>query len=74
MEQNDTNAQTEPQIDPRRAAADNAEVIPSMEEMLKEAERKAQEHYDAWMYAKAEGENIRRRANRRHEQGSEICR
>lgn len=61
MEQNDTNAQTEPQIDPRRAAADNAEVIPSMEEMLKEAERKAQEHYDAWMYAKAEGENIRRR-------------
>jgi molecular chaperone GrpE len=30
--------------------------------MLQEAERKAQEHYDAWMYAKAEGENIRRRA------------
>ncbi len=39
-----------------------AEVMPSMEEMLKESERKAQEHYDAWMYAKAEGENIRRRA------------
>jgi len=36
--------------------------MPSLEEMLKEAERKAQEHYDAWMYAKAEGENIRRRA------------
>ncbi len=36
--------------------------IPSLEEMLQEAERKAQEHYDAWMYAKAEGENIRRRA------------
>ncbi|MFA7300650.1 MAG: nucleotide exchange factor GrpE, partial [Sideroxydans sp.] len=36
--------------------------IPSMEEMLQEAERRAQEHYDAWMYAKAEGENIRRRA------------
>jgi molecular chaperone GrpE len=33
-----------------------------MEEMLQEAERRAQEHYDAWMYAKAEGENIRRRA------------
>ena len=33
-----------------------------MEEMLKQAELKAQEHYDAWMYAKAEGENIRRRA------------
>ncbi len=38
-----------------------AEAIPSLEEMLKAAELKAQEHYDAWMYAKAEGENIRRR-------------
>jgi len=38
------------------------EVMPSTEEMLKLAELKAQEHYDAWMYAKAEGENIRRRA------------
>jgi molecular chaperone GrpE len=38
------------------------EVMPSMEEMLKQAELKSQEHYDAWMYAKAEGENIRRRA------------
>ncbi|MDO9102820.1 MAG: nucleotide exchange factor GrpE [Candidatus Nitrotoga sp.] len=38
------------------------EVMPSIEEMLQQAERKAQEHYDAWMYAKAEGENIRRRA------------
>ncbi len=36
--------------------------MPSLEEMLKEAELKAREHYDAWMYAKAEGENIRRRA------------
>jgi len=38
------------------------EVMPSVEEMLQLAERKAQEHYDAWMYAKAESENIRRRA------------
>lgn len=38
------------------------EVMPSLEEMLKQAELKAKEHYDAWMYAKAEGENIRRRA------------
>lgn len=37
-------------------------VMPSPEEMIKQAELKAQEHYDAWMYAKAEGENIRRRA------------
>jgi molecular chaperone GrpE len=40
----------------------NPEVMPSIEEMLQQAERKGQEHYDAWMYAKAEGENIRRRA------------
>lgn len=38
------------------------EIMPSMEEMLQQAELKAKEHYDAWMYAKAEGENIRRRA------------
>jgi molecular chaperone GrpE len=38
------------------------EVMPSLEELLREAERKAQEHYDAWMYAKAETENIRRRS------------
>lgn len=44
-------------------ADNNVEVMPSLEEMLQEAERKAQEHYDAWMYAKAEGENIRRRAH-----------
>lgn len=66
MEQNDTNPQAEtqspPQAEPQASTASTAEVMPSMEEMLKEAERKAQEHYDAWMYAKAEGENIRRRA------------
>lgn len=39
-----------------------SETMPSTEELLKVAELKAQEHYDAWMYAKAEAENIRRRA------------
>ncbi len=43
-------------------ASATADATPSLEEQLKAAERKAQEHYDAWMYAKAEGENIRRRA------------
>lgn len=38
------------------------ESTPSLADLLKAAELKAQEHYDAWMYAKAEGENIRRRA------------
>lgn len=40
-----------------------SEVMPNTEELLQVAERKAQEHYDAWMYAKAESENIRRRAS-----------
>jgi molecular chaperone GrpE len=39
-----------------------AEIEPGLEDMLQAAELKAQEHYDAWMYAKAEAENIRRRA------------
>ena len=38
------------------------EVMPSLEEMLKTAELKAQEHHDAWLRAKAETENVRRRA------------
>lgn len=56
MEQNQAN--------PTEAAAEvtPGEVMPSLEELLQAAERKAQEHYDAWMYAKAESENIRRRA------------
>ena len=39
-----------------------AEVMPSVEDLLKAAELKAAEHHDAWLRAKAEGENIRRRA------------
>ena len=64
MEQNETTPQIQQQQVTAGAepAAETPEVMPSLEGMLKEAERKAQEHYDAWMYAKAEGENIRRRA------------
>lgn len=35
---------------------------PSLEHLLKEAEIRAAEHHDAWMRAKAETENIRKRA------------
>jgi len=38
------------------------ETMPSMEELLKQAELAAEEHHDAWLRAKADGENIRRRA------------
>jgi molecular chaperone GrpE len=48
-------------------AAPQAEVMPSLEALLQAAELKAQEHYDAWMYAKAETENIRRRGHQEAE-------
>lgn len=38
------------------------ESIPSQEQLLKEAELRAAEHHDAWLRAKAETENIRKRA------------
>jgi molecular chaperone GrpE len=56
-----TQAENTPQTETTDAQV-TPDMIPSMEEQLQAAERKAQEHYDAWMYAKAEGENIRRRA------------
>ena len=36
-----------------------------MEELLKKAERAAQENHDAWLRAKAEADNIRKRARPR---------
>ena len=42
--------------------AHTKEIMPSMEEMLKASELVAAEHHDAWLRAKAETENMRRRA------------
>jgi molecular chaperone GrpE len=36
--------------------------FPTLEQQLREVERQAAEHHDAWLRAKAEAENIRRRA------------
>lgn len=47
---------------PAAPADTTADVMPSLEEALRIAELKAAEHHDAWLRAKAEGENIRRRA------------
>ena len=52
-------SETAPEQPAQRAPAD---TLPSLEEMLKQAELTAQEHHDAWLRAKAESENIRRRA------------
>ncbi|MEW6679062.1 MAG: nucleotide exchange factor GrpE [Pseudomonadota bacterium] len=47
---------------PAQAAAGNVDTTPSLEELLRQAELRAQEHHDAWLRAKAEMENARRRA------------
>ena len=44
------------QADPR------AEAMPSPEQVIRKLELQAQEHYDAWLRAKAEADNIRKRA------------
>src|SRR5690242_8417696 len=45
-----------------RSEDPSTETMPSLQEMLKRAELQAQEHYDAWLRAKAEADNIRKRA------------
>jgi molecular chaperone GrpE len=52
---------------PTAAATDAApgpstEAAPDLEQQLQLAEQKAQEHLDAWLRAKAETENLRKRA------------
>jgi molecular chaperone GrpE len=38
------------------------EAMPSLRDMIRKLELQAQEHYDAWLRAKAEADNIRKRA------------
>ncbi len=55
----------EPDLNAQDAANEpvgGRETMPSLEELLREAELKAAEHHDAWLRAKAEAENIRRRS------------
>jgi molecular chaperone GrpE len=42
--------------------ASSPDVMPGLEEALRQAELKASEHHDAWLRAKAETDNVRRRA------------
>jgi molecular chaperone GrpE len=44
------------------APEEHTDTLPSIEEQFRALELQAAEHYDAWLRAKAEGENIRRRA------------
>jgi molecular chaperone GrpE len=42
--------------------AANADSTPSLEQQLRQTEQKAQEHLESWLRAKAETENLRKRA------------
>jgi molecular chaperone GrpE len=46
----------------QETATPEMDTMPSLEETLRQAELKAEEHHDAWLRAKAETENVRRRA------------
>ncbi|MBI2296713.1 MAG: nucleotide exchange factor GrpE [Betaproteobacteria bacterium] len=51
-----------PEAEPTAAPAPAPETMPSLEELLRRAELAAQEHHDAWLRARAEADNIRKRA------------
>ena len=53
-------AQEAPAAGPQPAA--EGESMPSQQEIIRQLELQAQEHYDAWLRAKAEADNIRKRA------------
>jgi molecular chaperone GrpE len=56
------NGVASPSAEDTRNDARTVETMPGMEELLKRAELAAQEHHDAWLRAKAEADNVRKRA------------
>jgi molecular chaperone GrpE len=47
---------------PDADAVNTPDAMPGIEQLLKQAELAAQEHHDAWLRAKADADNIRKRA------------
>jgi len=66
MQEQDKLTELEAQADAAAESATPADTeadsTPSLEEIIRQAELKAEEHHDAWLRAKAETENVRRRA------------
>ena len=66
MQAHDKSTEIEANLDHAAESTEPAETVaditPSLEEMIHLAELKAEEHHDAWLRAKAETENVRRRA------------
>lgn len=59
---NDSNIPDTPMEAVDGTEAENIDSFPSIEEQLRLAELQSAEHHDAWLRAKAETENMRRRA------------
>ena len=79
-DQESSDSQTAPDENAAAPATDasagaSAATTPSLEEQLRQAEEKAQEHLNSWLRAKAETENLRKRAQadiaRAHKYGVE---
>jgi len=67
MQEDQKNPELEQKVGAGQTATEPAteqtvDTTPSLEDMLKAAELKAAENHDAWLRAKAETENMRRRA------------
>ncbi len=75
MQESHNSSSTEPELIPvgteTNSASNAGDVLtseslidstPSLEQLLRDAELKAAEHHDAWLRAKADAENIRKRA------------
>ena len=58
----DATAQDNNSAAPASTGDSTTEVMPSLDELLKKAELAALEHHDAWLRAKADADNIRKRA------------
>ena len=58
----DDDPQAAPHAQPAAGETPATESMPSTETLLKQAELAAQEHHDAWLRAKADADNIRKRA------------
>jgi molecular chaperone GrpE len=50
-----------PSLDAAATVHPEIETLPSLAELLRQSELRAEEHHDAWLRAKAEVDNVRRR-------------
>lgn len=58
----DERSASEAKVNEDKTPEPATESMPSLEQLLRKAELDAEEHHDAWLRAKADAENIRKRA------------